>query len=59
MNVRLVSDEVAELGEGPRLDPGTGEVLAGQPAAGRVLAIDAGATGPAATPYRPHPGVLP
>ena len=35
------------------------EVLAGQPAAGRVLALDAGVTGPAATPYRPLPGVLP
>jgi sugar lactone lactonase YvrE len=35
------------------------EVLAGQPAAGQVLAIDAGTTGPAATPYRPYPGVLP
>jgi sugar lactone lactonase YvrE len=35
------------------------EALASQPAAGRVMAIDAGTTGPAATPYRPHPGVLP
>jgi sugar lactone lactonase YvrE len=35
------------------------EALAHQPAAGRVMAIDAGVTGPAATPYRPHPGVLP
>jgi sugar lactone lactonase YvrE len=35
------------------------EALAREPAAGRVMAIDAGATGPAATPYRPRPGVLP
>jgi sugar lactone lactonase YvrE len=35
------------------------EALAHQPAAGRVMAIDAGVTGPAATPYRPHAGVLP
>jgi sugar lactone lactonase YvrE len=34
------------------------EALAREPAAGRVMAIDAGATGPAATPYRPHAGVL-
>jgi sugar lactone lactonase YvrE len=35
------------------------EALAREPAAGRVMAIDAGATGPAATPYRPRSGVLP
>jgi sugar lactone lactonase YvrE len=35
------------------------EALADQPAAGRVMAIDAGATGPPATPFRPRPGVLP
>ena len=36
MNVRLVSDEVAELGEGPRLDPRTGEVLWVNITAGRL-----------------------
>jgi len=35
------------------------EALAREPAAGRVMAIDPGVTGPAATPYRPRPGVLP
>lgn len=35
------------------------EALAREPAAGRVMAIDPGATGPAATPYRPRSGVLP
>ena len=35
------------------------EAQAREPAAGRVMAIDAGVTGPAATPYRPHFGVLP
>ena len=35
------------------------EALAREPAAGRVMAIDPGVTGPAATPYRARPGVLP
>jgi sugar lactone lactonase YvrE len=35
------------------------EALAGQPAAGRVMAFDAGVAGPAAAPFRPLPGVLP
>src|ERR671918_744895 len=36
MNVRLISDEAAELGEGPRLDPRTGEVLWVDIMAGRL-----------------------
>jgi sugar lactone lactonase YvrE len=36
VNVRLVSDEVAELGEGPRLDARTGEVLWVDITAGRL-----------------------
>jgi sugar lactone lactonase YvrE len=35
------------------------EALTREPAAGRVMATEAGAAGPAATPYRPHSGVLP
>jgi sugar lactone lactonase YvrE len=35
------------------------EVLAAEPAAGRVMAIVAGVSGPAAAPYRPLAGVLP
>ena len=41
MDVRLISDEAAELGEGPRLDARTGEVLWVDIMAGRLDPADA------------------
>jgi sugar lactone lactonase YvrE len=51
MNVRLISDEAAELGEGPRLDARTGEVLWVDILAGRLhrCGWEAGRLRPVAT----------